>query len=436
MPNQDLHLRSEEVQEILTRVPNWMIRWGNLVILVLLLLVFFISWMIKYPDIVTGEIIITTSTPPEKLIARNSGRFEKILVSNQQVIDKGIPLAIIENTARYQDVFTLINIVDSIKIDTKEIYFPFENLKNLQLGDISSAFSLFEKEYLDYKLNGQLKPYQVEGIAQNYEVIQLQQRLDLLLKQKDIGVKEQSIKKKEIERFKKLHDKGVIATQEFDSKNLEYLQFEKELMNLTSSISQLRSSINDLNKTVKTTKINETIDQVTLFRNTIQSYNQLKKAINDWELNYVLRSSIAGEVTFLQVWKENQSINSGDNIFSIIPRDEEKNTYLGKVKVVAQNSGKIKKGQKVNISLANYPNREFGIITGIVEYISLIPDKDGNLLIDISLPNGLKTSYKKNITFKQEMSGNVNIITEDLRLIERLLYQFRDLFSRTSEIKK
>jgi mRNA-degrading endonuclease HigB of HigAB toxin-antitoxin module len=50
--------------------------------------------------------------------------------------------------------------------------------------------------------------------------------------------------------------------------------------------------------------------------------------------------------------------------------------------------------------------------------------------LDIELPNGLKTSYKKQINFQQEMTGTADVITEDLRLIERLLYQFRDIFRR------
>ena len=53
-----------------------------------------------------------------------------------------------------------------------------------------------------------------------------------------------------------------------------------------------------------------------------------------------------------------------------------------------------------------------------------------NLLIDVALPNGIETSYKKKIVFQQEMSGSADIVTEDLRLLERLLYQFRDIFKR------
>lgn len=133
-------------------------------------------------------------------------------------------------------------------------------------------------------------------------------------------------------------------------------------------------------------------------------------------------------MSFLQLWAANQTVNAGDNVFAVIPKNE--NGYVGKLKASAQNSGKIKIGQTVNIRLANYPDREFGMIKGKIDAISLTPDKDGNLLITVSLPRGLETSYKKQITFQQEMSGTADIVTEDLRLIERLLYQFRDIFRR------
>ena len=115
-------------------------------------------------------------------------------------------------------------------------------------------------------------------------------------------------------------------------------------------------------------------------------------------------------------------------IYAIIPTYQ--TIFIGKLKAPALNSGKIKVGQAVNIRLANYPDREFGIIKGIVKTISLTPNKEGNLLIDVALPNGIETSYNKKIVFQQEMSCSADIVTENLRLIERLLYQFRDVFKR------
>ena len=39
----EIELRSEEVQEILTRVPHWMIRWGSVLVLLIVLSLFFVS---------------------------------------------------------------------------------------------------------------------------------------------------------------------------------------------------------------------------------------------------------------------------------------------------------------------------------------------------------------------------------------------------------
>ena len=425
-PTPDFQLRSEEVQEILTRVPHWLIRWGNIVVLSIVLLMLGVSWMIKYPDMISTQISITTQVPPQKILAKTSGRIEAILVADKENVAKETPLAIIENTANYNDVFLLKSCVDHFIIDKNE--FPFDKTNALQLGDIESYFAVFQKEYIADELNAKLQPYQVEGNAQSYEAIQLRERLSLLESQKSINQSELELQKNDLERYETLYKKGIIATQEVEKQRLQYLQHQKNYKNLLSSVSQLKSSINDLNRNSKTTIINENKENTNLERNVIQAFYQLKKAIKDWELNYVLRSSIDGKVTFLQLWSVNQTVTSGDNVFAIIPSNE--TNYIGKLKAIAQNSGKIKVGQEVNIRLANYPDREFGIIKGKVKSISLTPDKDGNLLIDVSLPNGLKTSYKKDIAFQQEMSGNADIITEDLRLLERLLYQFKDVFRR------
>lgn len=428
LPASNLDLRSEEVQEILTRVPHWMIRWGNIIILVILLTVMLFAYIIKYPDILTTQVVITTQNPPEKLVARTSGKISKILVADRIEVDSKTPLAIIENTANYNDVFKLKECIDTISINKTQFNFSFDKFSVLQLGEIQNAFTIFEKDYVAYDLNRDLKPYSVEKTAQSLETNQLNERLILQQQQYQISKNELQLKKQELERYRKLHEKGVIATQEWESKNLDYLQAEKNVKNISSQLSQMRSSINDLNRNSGNTRVSETKENINLLRNVLQSFNQLKKAVNDWELAYVLRSSIKGQVSFMQIWVENQTINAGEQVFTIVPTDNK--NYIGKVKAPAQNSGKIKIDQDVNIRLANFPDREFGIIKGKVKSISLTPDKEGNLLIDISLPNGIETSYDKKIIFQQEMSGTADIVTEDLRLIERLLYQFRDVFNR------
>lgn len=421
-------LRSEEVQDILSKVPHWMIRWGTVLIFVIILTLFFVSWFVKYPDVITSEIVITTTIPPEKIVSRSSGRIEAILVKDKALISKNRTIAIIENTANYKDVFLLKKIIENYKINESEIAFPFVLMKNAQLGEIESAFAVFQKDYQARELSNNLHPFEVESRAQSSENIQIKERLEILRQQKNINENELQLQKNEVTRFETLFLKGIVSTQEMETKKLSYLQAQKNYKSLLTSISQLKSSLIDNRKLGQNSQINRTKEEINLERNTIQSFYQLKKSIKDWELNFTLRSSVSGVVTFLQVWNENQTINMGENIFSIIPNT--KNSFVGKVKASPVNSGKIEAGQKVNIRLANFPDREFGVLRGKIQNISLIPDKEGNLLIDVSLPNGLETSYKKQIVFQQEMRGSAEIVTEDLRLIERILNQFKSIFKQ------
>ena len=209
---------------------------------------------------------------------------------------------------------------------------------------------------------------------------------------------------------------------------MEYIQAKRTLKNMSASISQLNEAIGTSKNTVKSSEIRKTQDDTRLLKKVIQSFYQLKKSVKEWELRYALKSSIAGKVSYLSFWNENQTVNIGDLVFTIIPSISL--GYIGKIKAPIQNAGKIKIGQKVNIRLAQYPDTEFGMLNGTVENISLFPDKLGNYLVDVSLDEELITSYNKKIEFQQEMSGKAEIITEDLRLIERFFYQLKNVFKK------
>ncbi|MBW4359320.1 HlyD family secretion protein [Flavobacterium taihuense] len=426
MPDEkEIELRSEEVQEILTRIPSWMIRWGTIVVSMIIFMLLFATWFIKYPDIVSAPILITTNIPPEKVIAKTTGKIETILVQDKAIVLENTPLAIIQNTANYRDVFLLKKMLESHANGTN---FDFKQLENVQLGDIESAYSGFHAAYIANELNDDLQPYKVEGNAQNSESIQIEARLAILQQQKSLNESELLLQKSDVNRYETLFNKGVISTQDFENKKLSYLQAEKSYRSLLSTISQLKSALIDNSKNSKSTKINGTKEETNLESNKIQAFYQLKKVIKDWELAYVLQSSVTGKVSFLQIWTANQTITAGDAIFAVIPTLEK--GYIGKLKAPALNSGKIQVGQEVNIRLTNFPDSQYGMLNGKIKNISLTPDKDGNLWIDVVLPKKLETSYHKTIPFQQEMSGSAEIVTEDLRLTERLLYQFRDVFRR------
>lgn len=420
-----LKIYSEEVRDVLNDPPSSILRWGNSILLCFVLILLILSGIIKYPDIVSTQITITTNTPPQKIVAKSSGKIEAILVKDKSIVKKNTPLAIIQNTSNYNDVFLLEKEIEG---NPKGDDFNFKKLENLQLGEIESFFSIFKTAYIEYELNMNLNSFKVEREAQYEENKQIISRLNLLIQKKKLNENELNLQKKDFSRYEELFNKGIISAQDFDNKKLGYIQAEKGYSDLLGSISQLRSSLNDNFKNSKNTKITGTKEEVNLKNNKTQAFYQLKKAITDWELTYILKSSIEGKVSFLQIWTINQTINSGETIFSVIPFLDK--GYVGKLKAPAQNSGKIKVGQQVNIKLVNFPENQYGMLIGKVKNISLTPDKDGSFWIDVELSNELKTSYNKIIPFQQEMFGTAEIITEDLRLIERFLYQFRNVFKR------
>jgi len=422
-PLDDIQLRSEEVQEILTRVPHWMIRWGNLLILALVLLLLFLSWLIKYPDIIPAQAIITTQIPPQKEYAKVSGKIETILVKDGQMVPAKTPLAIIRNTANYQDVFALKSIIDTISVKGQSFSFPMDKLPGLFLGDVEASYAIFENSYNEYLLNKELQPFSNEALANELSLSELYRRQANLQGQKRIARTELNFKRKDFKRQQQLYDKGVISAQEFEQKRIDLLQAERNYRTNNVQLSQINENIGTATKNSRGTEINQQKEEINLRKKVLQSFDQLKKSIKDWELQYVLKSDIEGRVSFLNFWTKNQTVSTGDLVFIIVPSED--SSYLAKIKAPSQNSGKIKIGQTANIRLENFPDDEFGTLKGKVKHISLLPDKDGLYLINVSLPEKLITTYNKEIPFKQEMRGVVEIITEDLRLIERFFYQFR-----------
>ncbi|NNU33286.1 HlyD family efflux transporter periplasmic adaptor subunit [Mucilaginibacter sp. S1162] len=95
-------------------------------------------------------------------------------------------------------------------------------------------------------------------------------------------------------------------------------------------------------------------------------------------------------------------------------------------------AGKVEQGQEVIIKLENYPYREYGSIKGKVSSVSLtataMKTEKGEIetyLVNVELPNDLKTNYGTYLKFKYEIKGEGDVITKDRRLIERLFDNMR-----------
>src|SRR5258708_15896410 len=111
----EIEIRSEQVQEVLNRTPSWMTRWGLSAMLGVIMLLIFLSWLIRYPDMTQGQIVITTKSPPIKIVSQASGKLVKLYKYEGTFLEKGEVFAEIENTVSQEGIGFLNEVLNQSK---------------------------------------------------------------------------------------------------------------------------------------------------------------------------------------------------------------------------------------------------------------------------------------------------------------------------------
>lgn len=107
---------------------------------------------------------------------------------------------------------------------------------------------------------------------------------------------------------------------------------------------------------------------------------------------------------------------------------------VGYMLIPSSDLSKVKRGQRVNVRLKGWPYMEYGMLQGVVDAISVDLEQtvDGSLTyrVRFRFPDGLVTSYGEELPLIRRMDGAGEILTEDQRLIQRLMQPIISLFSR------
>ena len=158
-----------------------------------------------------------------------------------------------------------------------------------------------------------------------------------------------------------------------------------------------------------------------------EAFQSLKVAIVQWKERYLIESPVRGKITFTTFWNENQVIKAGEILATVIPEDMSR--IIVRAKIPVSGLGRIKVGQDVNIKLAGFPYMEFGVIKGRIKSLSLVPAGEF-YIAEFDLVNGLRSSHGIDLGFINEMTGTADIITENSRLIFRLIRPLKALINK------
>lgn len=427
-----VELQRNEIEDMLGRVPGWITRNGIILFLFLLALLIFGSWILKYPDINKARIVVTSVNPPADLEARTSGKIVRLFVNDNEEVGVGEVLAMIENPAAFEDVMLLkkeIGFLDTVPIE--QITGDLPELNNTTLGTIQTHYSIFLKAFRDYTEFRRLDYHQRRIQLLRAELVKQQALARSLTERARIAEEEYNISQRQSNRDADLYLESVVSQADMEKSHAEMLSKKNNWQEIVSLIAENNISVGRIEEQIVDLELRQQEEQSQNVNTLEESLNNLKASIASWEQNYLLVAPVSGAVAFTRFWSENQNVKAGEKVLTIIPA--ESGSMVGKIRLPTEGAGKVKMGDQVNIQFDNYPHLEYGMVKGKVSNISEVPDDDF-YMVEVELPNGLRTYYDYEIRFSQNMQGNVEILTEKKRLLQRVLNPIKSAFTKQIEM--
>jgi len=422
-------LRSEEVQEVLGWVPPWILRAGITVLFLIVIILFIGSWFYKYPDIIEAPMIVTSHNPPVQVNARVNGKITQLFVTDKQPVKALDYLAVIENPANINDVSQLKRRLTVWLEMTRGKNYNFtadELNRKYELGDIQSSYLGFIRSANSYQSFTNLNYYPKRIAAIEDQIVKQQQYYKKLLIQNEVVQQQYALARRIYVRDSTLNTQNFYSDAEHDASRISFLQSRHSLESSRIALDNANMQIDQLQQSILDLRLQEMEKQGQLQSEVKTGLDNLLNAFNTWEMAYVLKTPVDGTVDISKFWNVNQNITAGETVFTIIP--ETSDQLVGRALIPIAGSGKVKQGQAVNIRFLNFTDTEYGIVRGVVSNISVVPSGDSYTL-EVNFPNGLLSTYGKELPFYQEMHAMAEIITDDMRLIERLFMPLKKIFS-------
>lgn len=396
-------------------IPTRLIVQGYIVILLCLGLLFTLIYLIRFKETIEGNIVLTTQDFPQEINAQINGQL-RLFAQEKDFVKKGQVLGYIEQEINYTDLKLLKDRYQD------PIPQSIINIDDLELGTLSNFVqdlndqirkqNLFKKTNQTQRLI-QSKSKEIDLLQRGIGLYKIQD--SLMKSDQDLAdfrkqVNEELFQEKSISMF----DRDISIQESFE-KAYAKIDNQGQMNNFAIRIERLKQEQTLLQVEYQT--------NLELFRANIENaFNRLKDAIKSWEQQYVLTAEIDGYCALNDLMQNGKYINQGAYILTISPQNSGQN--FGIMKLPILNSSKVDSGQQVNIKLANYPFKEFGVLEGQVNSIAPIP-QDGFFNISIDLPEVLLTTYKEPIRFQQLMTGSAEIITGRYSILDRIWQQLK-----------
>ncbi|MEO1258171.1 MAG: HlyD family efflux transporter periplasmic adaptor subunit [Bacteroidota bacterium] len=433
MENQNIkYLLSGEVREILNKPPARATRIVFLITSCIFLLLLFAAFTFGFPDIVDGDLVLTTEQPPIIVDSPRTGILSTVKVKEGDLVSKNELIAIFETDADVDDILELENDLDQLftmDVDAIRAFIPNRNLEldqqlNVQYEDFISSL-----EFVPLSGGNPIDQEAVNSVRSEIKQIEYSNnRLKDAINSANAEIK--SIEEL-LNNTRDVYEKN--PSQEQLSNKL--FSYAAQIKNLESEIAQYRSEIEKNNERIKnknsqilqmrSSQESGTEERIYELRKNI---NSLRKSIGNWKENNLVYAPADGKVSFYANLELKNRFKKGEELVAIIPISEQ-TQYIGLVNIPVEGSGRVKEGQEVNLKFHRYPYIEFGAVKGTVTKIYPLAKGDA-YTVDVALDNGLITNQGRALDYFQQMEGEAEIITEERLFVSRLFDKFLENFRK------
>jgi multidrug resistance efflux pump len=408
---------SDDINDIINKVPSWILRWGTTLFFFVIALIIMMSALIRYPDIVKTQLKVSSPDMPKQVISKITGKLIKLLVANDAYVKSQEPLAYIESTANHQQVLELITrlkkMQQQVAAGQPADQGLFSQIADSELGELQVSFQAFSQSYLAYRSTVENGFLTKKRAYLQQDIASLNKQAGQLKAEKEVQQRDYSLAEDEYRMHQKLEKSKVETPAELRQQESKYLSKKSPLIQTDAAL--LTAQSNYLAKQKEILELdNQVVEEKSRFA---QALNSLISQAEDWRNKYVLLAPQAGRVSFAGIIQQNQTLNMGQDVFYINTGNDQ---YFGEMTIPQNNLGKVKTGQEVLIKLKSYPFEEYGIVLGRISYIADVPYRDSIFISRVNITSKLATDMKKPIFLKQGMSADAEIVTEDATVLQRI----------------
>lgn len=420
---EDLDIREHEIENVLGRTPGGLLRVGITVLFVVFAVLLVGSAFFSYPDMLTAKVVIAAEHAPLPLVCAAGGKIMDLPVGDNEAVEAGALVAVLENAARTADVLDLKG-----GLERGEDERLAEAERDWRLGNIHAAFASWKYEMAACR-NFQTLRYHERSIeALERQLGYLQEFIVHHERQGEYLEQQLALERKRFQVDSSLASLRIIPESELDESRLSLLQQEAGVESGKTSLTESQMRVVELQQEILNVRLDYEQQWQTLRAQLRQSRELLEAAIKEWEQLYAVRAPSDGLVAYSRYWVPGEYVAAGETMFMLL--SGENGAFEGRIELPMEKSGKVAPGQKVHIKLDNYPYMEYGVLEGEVRQVSATANKEA-YRVDVRLPRGLETSYHRRLPFLQGMGGTADIITEEQSLLQRLLFPLKSL--RTME---